>query len=185
MEIPHDRAPSFLAVPTSKPGMLLTNPDGSCMLLTKSDEPSVATMLGDVNEMDAQMHTLLHHAAKRGDVDDTMRLLKMNAKVNVVDARGITPLHVAACQNHPRIVRMLCAAGADVDARHHSGAECIADRPLILRKSALHFAAERSHMEVIEILLEHGACPQIRSDNDRCPDLAAYYEWRRENRCNY
>ena len=163
--------------------MLLTNPDGSYMLLTRSDDPPVTEITrGDANIMDSQMHTPLHHAAKRGDVDGTIQLLKMNANVNVADARGITPLHVAACQNHPTIVRLLCAAGADVDARHYSGADCIHDRSLILRKSALHFAAERSHMEVIEALLEHGACPQVRSDDGRCPNLAAYREWRRENR---
>merc|ERR1712224_703460 len=151
-------------------------------LIKKGDEPE--TMLhGDVNDVDSQMHTPLHHAAKRGDVEETVRLLKLNAKVNVADARGITPLHVAACQNRPAIVRILCAARADVDARHYSGADCIRDRPLIIRKSALHFATERSHMEVIEALLDCGAHPQTICDAGHCPDLFAYHQWRLENRC--
>lgn len=169
-------------------GMYMQNPDGTYMLLTTGDEPRQPIISNDddvnisndddVNKTDAQMHTPLHHAAKRGDADGTRELLTMNANVNVADARGITPLHVAACQNRISIVSMLCAAGADVDARHYSGAECVVDKPLVLRKSALHFAAERGHMEVIEVLLGYGADPKVRCDDGRSPDLAAYYKWR-------
>jgi ankyrin repeat protein len=161
-------------------GMLL-NPDGSYMMLFKSGESN--EIPANVDEVDAQMHTALHRAAKRGDAEVTSRLLQRKANVNVTDARGITPLHVAACQNQASIVRMLCTAGADVDARHFSGADCIADGALILRKSALHFAAERGHMEVIEALIEHGAWRGIKDDGGRCPNLsAAHSQWRLADR---
>ena len=109
VEIPHDRALSFLAVPTSKPGTLPQIPTARACSSRRATNPRWRRCSATSTRWMPRTRCFIMLPP---DVDDTMRLLKMNAKVNAVDARGITPLHVAACQNHPRIVRMLCAADA-------------------------------------------------------------------------
>src|SRR5581483_5955016 len=55
-------------------------------------------------------------------------LLKARAKVNVTDARGMTPLHFAVTSDHqnPEIIRMLLAAGADPKSKMSDGGDASA-----------------------------------------------------------
>jgi ankyrin repeat protein len=61
------------------------------------------------------------------------------------DENGMTSLHLAAMNGHDKVVEMLVAAGAAVDAE---------DR---YRKPPLYFAAMGGHNTVVKILLEAGA----------------------------
>jgi ankyrin repeat protein len=66
-------------------------------------------------------HTPLHYAA-RGDAAAIVGLLvKHDAKLESVDAYGLTPLHMAADCGAVAAVKALVAAGADVLARDSDG----------------------------------------------------------------
>jgi ankyrin repeat protein len=88
-------------------------------LLTKS---------GDLVEAAGAHAGALHLMAKRGDVAAVKWLLDHGVDPNRLWAHwdaDVTPLHLAAMQDHPEIVRILLAAGADPrirDSKHDSDA---------------------------------------------------------------
>lgn len=52
------------------------------------------------------------------NVDSALNILKKSGgNINLRNAFGLTPLHIAIWRNHIPIVRRLLAAGADPDAR--------------------------------------------------------------------
>ena len=97
-------------------------------------------------------------SAKAGDVHAVRRLIELGATVGAADRRGITPLHVASCQRHVDVVRLLVAAGADPNLKHYSGLDCAFDRPLVLCKSSLEMAAERGFDDVVSALKKERIC---------------------------
>ena len=57
----------------------------------------------------------LHVAAKRGDADTVLGLLKAGHPVNALDRRfGLTPLHYAVRNGHTDIARLLIQQGASL-----------------------------------------------------------------------
>lgn len=96
--------------------------------------------------------TPLFPAAAR-NVSATQTLVDSGASVNARDCLGETPLHSAATSADPRLIRILIAAGADVDARSHS-----------YERTPLHVAAQNSKdPTVIDALLDAGADPSART----------------------
>ncbi|MBI1191189.1 MAG: hypothetical protein GC200_10980 [Tepidisphaera sp.] len=98
----------------------------------------------------------LHEAAQKGDLEILKVLLKQpDAKhfLNRFDDNwlGYTPLHMAVMANHPDAVRLLIAAGADVDAN---------DEPHI-GDTAIRRAVEENHESIVLMLLKAGANPDI------------------------
>lgn len=69
-------------------------------------------------------------------------LLRRGAKVQDADDQGRTALHVAASNNHLRVVAALLGAGADVNCQATRGGE-----------TPLHLAAERGHLAICECLI--------------------------------
>lgn len=59
----------------------------------------------------------LDTAAFKGDLEEVKKLLEAGADINIVDAKGWTPLHDAVIQGHTAIVKLLIAAGANVNAQ--------------------------------------------------------------------
>ena len=72
-------------------------------------------------------------------------LLEHHAKLYVRDARGETPLWVAASDGQAKVVRVLIDAGADVNATDERN------------RGPLDVAMERKHMELAEMLKKAGA----------------------------
>eukprot|EP00746_Dinoflagellata_sp_MGD_P143006 gnl/MRDRNA2_/MRDRNA2_75876_c0_seq2.p1 gnl/MRDRNA2_/MRDRNA2_75876_c0~~gnl/MRDRNA2_/MRDRNA2_75876_c0_seq2.p1 ORF type:complete len:182 (+),score=28.70 gnl/MRDRNA2_/MRDRNA2_75876_c0_seq2:110-655(+) len=66
--------------------------------------------------------------------------------VHEQNERGWTPLHVAAMLNSAAAAKVLISFGADVHCR--SG---------YLTPTALHLAAWHGHLNIMEVLLQHGA----------------------------
>ena len=70
---------------------------------------------------------------------------------------GSTPLHYAVIKDHPEIVALLLARGADVQATYRSGA------------TALHLAADRGYRDIAALLLAHGADVNARDLSGAAP----------------
>lgn len=86
----------------------------------------------------------LIHAAFSGDADKVRVLLKKGVDPNAAKG-GLTPLMVAASRGHVPVLRLLLAAGAQVNAQ---------DRAHV---TALMLAALQSSAEDVDLLLQSGA----------------------------
>lgn len=90
----------------------------------------------------------LHFAAALENEQIMRSLLEAGADVKAMDETGRTPLHVASIEDDTPAVKALLAAGADCNVR--VGGELIA-------LSALDLAARNDNVDVLKVLLEHGA----------------------------
>jgi uncharacterized protein len=134
----------------------------------------------DVNAAQADGMTGLHWAGANGKVEIAQALIQAGANLEPVTRHGShTPLHVAARHGRGPVVRVLLDAGADPRALTSSGATPLhqavlggsTEAALALlargvevdaRESAwdqtpLHFAASLDRVDVLKVLLEHGA----------------------------
>jgi ankyrin repeat protein len=124
----------------------------------------------DVGARDARGGTALHAIAStthpKSDVIGEL-LLSREAEIDPVTNPGerssiSTPLIYAAYFGNTKLVRLLVAKGANVNAQNELG------------RSVLHKAAQKDHTEVIEVLLGAGADPSILdSDGGTALHLAA------------
>jgi len=97
----------------------------------------------------------IHEATARGDRARVIALLKQNPELaDSRDKFGNTPLHVAAKHNSVGIAELLLANGADVNARVTEG-NSAGNTPLTLALQPYH------HKEMLELLLMHGADPNV------------------------
>ncbi len=85
-------------------------------------------------------------------------LLRRGARVEDTDDQGRTALHVAASNNHLRVVAVLLGAGADVNAQASRGGE-----------TPLHLAAERGHLAVCECLVFNKAQLAVKDEAGQTP----------------
>lgn len=107
--------------------------------------------------------TALHLTCFFAHPSAARHLLAAGADVNA-PARNpseVRPLHSAAAADSTEISRALLDAGAEVDARQQGG------------YTALHAAAQHGNAGLVELLLERGANPRIRTARGQLPaDLA-------------
>ena len=68
----------------------------------------------NLNE-DLDGDSLLHEAAQNGSSEIVSALINAGANVEVVDSQGRTAMQIAQRERHPEIVRVLRAAGVDVE----------------------------------------------------------------------
>jgi ankyrin repeat protein len=94
--------------------------------------------------------TPLHFAAGRGDEALAALLLTNRADVSVRSIYNETPLDIAATLGRTAIAARLIAAGADVNATAPSD-----------EGTPLHRAVSVGHHEVVKLLLEKGAKPNV------------------------
>jgi len=88
----------------------------------------------------------IHQAAAEGSLEKVDSLLKLDPDLlQTTDESAYTPLHRAAYNNHPEIVRLLLDRGAEVNAVSGSGS------------TPLHGAAYGGYTETAELLLTAGA----------------------------
>ena len=78
-----------------------------------------------------------------------MRSSRGAARVNVQNRTGLTPLMLAAINNHSAMLRALIDHGADVNARTLAG------------WTALTYGAWRGHAHIVRVLLARGADPNV------------------------
>ena len=103
----------------------------------------------------------LHFAVARGDEAMVALLLTNHADLKLRSPLGESPLDIAATLGKPGIVRQLIAAGADVNAVG-SGQD---------DKTPLHSATLGGFREIVALLLDHGANPNVTTGSSRYSPL--------------
>ncbi|KAK3186393.1 hypothetical protein K4F52_004931 [Lecanicillium sp. MT-2017a] len=97
------------------------------------------------------------------DPDKTMPLDWPRNGETSQDVPADTPLILAAAKGHTQIVKMLLAAGANVNARGDDG------------MNSLQSAANEAPLELLEVLLAHGADPHHVDDQGHTVAMSAVY----------
>ena len=147
--------------------MLLNNPqkkvNSPCSYWQDVQEQHTKTKSRQLDDIEYKMYhqdichcgyTPLHLAARYGHTNIGMRLIDSGAQIHAKDCSGAAPLHVAACHNHRDFVRLLLSNyGAVVNSRTLNGS------------TPLHTAAVCGAVEVIDVLLYHGANPNYTDEN--------------------
>jgi ankyrin repeat protein len=100
----------------------------------------------------------IHHAAYDRDLEKVKKIIEKDPnQINVQDASGYSPLHLASGGGHTEIVKFLLNHGADIESEIFYG-----DTPLML--AAWH--AGDGKYETIKVLLEHGAKVNHKDKSD-------------------
>jgi ankyrin repeat protein len=109
-------------------------------------EQLIATKKVGINVKNNFGLTALDKTVEKGNPDLVAYLLACEADFTAQDETGNTPLHLAALKGHKAVCEQLVATKrVDVNAQNH------------INKTALHFAAEKSDVELMAYLLAHGA----------------------------
>ncbi|MBI4266338.1 MAG: ankyrin repeat domain-containing protein [Acidobacteria bacterium] len=139
----------------------------------------------DVNLPEADGSTALLWAAYNSDLPMARALLTAGAKVDAANRYGVTPLLQASRVGDTAVMEALLDAGASVLTRHTEGetplmatarAGSVPAVRLLLsrgadvnaadgfqRQTALMWAADEGHLDVIRALLEAGAAPDLKA----------------------
>lgn len=106
--------------------------------------------------------TLLHAAALSGNVQMADLVLEFGTRKNGVDKDGVTALHLAAELNHVELTSWLLNRNVKVNMQDRDG-----DTPLhyAALQDSVSFALGSSHRKIMEMLISHGADPEIRNQN--------------------
>jgi ankyrin repeat protein len=125
------------------------------------DFPGLASALGispftqsDLNSglpADGKNEGLLLAAAKEGDYESVRRLTSNPINLETKGELGMTPLMLAAHNDHQNVVELLLRRGANANARSAGGSTII------------HWAAATS-FSIVELLLAHGADINAQDD---------------------
>ncbi|XP_030829986.1 serine/threonine-protein phosphatase 6 regulatory ankyrin repeat subunit B isoform X3 [Strongylocentrotus purpuratus] len=138
----------------------------------------IQSMDFDINHDKDQKGNLLLHAAVKGGLPQLSLILNLvqfhGANVEATNRKGMTPLILASQLGLDVIVEILiCVIGADPDTKNN-----------VNGWTALHYAAQKNHVHVIDCLVKRGADINIedkfsmraddiagRCDNNECRDL--------------
>lgn len=126
-------------------------PETGATLLHLAGTPSAARTLlaqgANPNSRDQALMTPVHTAAMRRQADVVEELIKFGADANVVNARGYTPLHIAATQEDLASIRALTGVRTiDVNARDPNFA------------TPLHYVALKGNADCTLHLLKTEGC---------------------------
>lgn len=100
----------------------------------------------------------IHDQARMGTGEEVAKTLKADPSLR--DARGglgMMPIHLAATNSNPGALKVLIAAGANVNAKDDDG------------RTPLHMAAYSNRIENAKLLLEAGADVEAKTAAGRTP----------------
>ncbi|XP_069172453.1 uncharacterized protein f isoform X3 [Procambarus clarkii] len=96
----------------------------------------------------------IHAAAQMGCLNCLKWMVtEQGVDINVRDGDGASPLHFAASRGHADTVRWLLKKGASISLDKFG-------------KSPINDAADNDHMEVLQLLVQHGTAPDYITDSD-------------------
>jgi ankyrin repeat protein len=106
----------------------------------------------------------LHWAAFIGRLEIAQLLLNDGANANAEAEWGDTPLHLVSrgpgeydSQEHVSIARLLLKHGVNIHAQNKD------------HETALHWAAYTGRLEIVQLLFDHGANPNVETDQGSTP----------------
>lgn len=99
----------------------------------------------NVNTIDSNGWTALHHAACIGDTDSAIVLIENGAKVNSYSNQQRTPLHLAAMHNHTELMEVLLMNKAELEWQDD------------LKCTPLHLACKKGAVQAVALLLQNRA----------------------------
>lgn len=162
-----------------------TSADRSLDLLAAvkaGDRQSVQVLLDGANNVDVSEPdgmTALHYAVLNNDAELVQDLIALRADINVRTRYGVTPIYLAAQNGNAVILDALLKAGASANEEYHEGETVLhtaarTGNPqavgLLLEAGAavdareqwhgqtpLMWAMAQKHVELLPLLLEHGA----------------------------
>jgi ankyrin repeat protein len=138
---------------------------------------------------------VLHDAALNGAFEHVVQLLQAGLNVNAADSAGRTSLMYAAFNGHANIVRILLDSGAETELLDSTGrtaliygstgpfpetVELLLERDAMVNVAdndehftALMYAAAEGNLDVVKILMEHGADKTMQDiDGDNAESFA-------------
>lgn len=104
-------------------------------------------------------NTALHNCVNERNQVSVELLLKHGAFVDIPNARGQVPLHLAATMGMTCFVELLIAAGASVNLQDEDG------------YTPLHYAVRNLHQEIVEILIKNNANLEVADNKGNTPLL--------------
>jgi ankyrin repeat protein len=113
--------------------------------------------------------TPLHAAIDKEHRDIVLLLLKGGPELEIRSSRDETALYMASSRGCVDIVRQLVGHGADPNAKCRGWMQFgldLMDLGLNLKWTPLHAAINKGHRDIVLLLLEGGADPEIRSSQD-------------------
>ena len=143
----------------------------------------------------------IHEAVKNNDLAKVRKLIKNNPDlVFIKDADGITPLHFAAGDANKKMVKLLLASKADVNAKDnngttplHAAATALGKRVDLLEMliagkadvnaadtnglTPLHYATLVKGAKRAKVLLTHGAHPDVKDNAEGSTPLIMAAEY--------
>ncbi len=125
----------------------------------------VMTMIPEMTNIDSpdeSGHTALMLAAYNGHMEIVRQLLDKGASVNLLDMEGRTALLYASTGAFPETVTLLLRRGAKLDIVDNGE-----------HFTALMFAAAEGHLNVVKVLMTHGADASLEDiDGDTAASFA-------------
>ncbi|MEJ1241377.1 ankyrin repeat domain-containing protein [Chryseolinea sp. T2] len=112
-----------------------------------------------INSLSSDGFTPLTLASYFGQLDVVKLLLKNHADPNIAASNQmhVAPLHSACAISNYEIAALLIKAGADVNARQHSGV------------TPLHSAAHNGQAKLAKLLIDNGSDVNVKSDAGQTP----------------
>ncbi|PMG11287.1 hypothetical protein BCV00_18200 [Vibrio breoganii] len=117
--------------------------------------------------------TALMVASQFNSINAASMLIDLGASVNKVNCQGSNALHYALYNNAPKLVRLLIESGIDVNKFTCEREVWTNEFDSFHFETPLHLAASSGYLDVVKILLEHGALINSKRWGERTPIMFA------------